>query len=70
MLKKRGMGELEQLLVEVARGGMSLSSVARDLLPEGEYEARTEASQGGLATLLSRFSGRRSPSGDSAPNAK
>ncbi len=59
-LKKRGMGELEQLLVEVARGGVSLGSVARDLLPEGA--ATQEESSGGLATLWSRFSGRRSAS--------
>lgn len=60
VLKKRGMGEWEQLLVEVARGGLTLSSVARDLLPDGEYEARSEVA-GGLSTLLQRLS-RRAPS--------
>lgn len=59
VLKKRGMGEFEQLLVEVARGGLTLSSVARDLLPDGEYESRNEVA-GGLSTLLQRLS-RRAP---------
>jgi GTP pyrophosphokinase len=60
VLKKRGMGEWDQLLVEVARGGLTLGTVARDLMPEGEYEPRGEA-PGGLANLLQRLS-RRAPS--------
>ena len=60
VLKKRGMGELEQLLVEVARGGLSLSAVARDLLPDGAYEPRQDPNAGGLTSFLNRLS-RRAP---------
>lgn len=60
VLKKRGLGELEQLLVETARGGVSLTSVARDLLPEGAYEPRSDPNAGGLTSFLNRLS-RRAP---------
>jgi guanosine-3',5'-bis(diphosphate) 3'-pyrophosphohydrolase len=50
-LKRRNVKELEPLLVEVARGHLTPSSVAADLLPEG---ARPDEA-GPLASLLSRF---------------
>jgi guanosine-3',5'-bis(diphosphate) 3'-pyrophosphohydrolase len=59
LLKKRGMGELDQLLVEVARGGLTLAQVARDLLPDGEYETRKEQVGSFASNLLGRFTTRR-----------
>ncbi|MCB9678670.1 MAG: bifunctional (p)ppGpp synthetase/guanosine-3',5'-bis(diphosphate) 3'-pyrophosphohydrolase [Alphaproteobacteria bacterium] len=58
VLKKRGLADLDQLLVEVAKGGLTLQQVARDLLPEGEYQTRQEEQQGFAANLLGRL-GRR-----------
>ncbi|MEZ4323065.1 MAG: bifunctional (p)ppGpp synthetase/guanosine-3',5'-bis(diphosphate) 3'-pyrophosphohydrolase [Myxococcota bacterium] len=58
VLKRRGLADLDQLFVEVAKGGLTLAQVARDLLPEGEYTTRQEEQQGFAANLLGRL-GRR-----------
>ena len=55
-LKGREHRELEDLLVEVARGQEALQRVVRDLLPEGEYlTTHGEAQQNALTSLLNRF---------------
>jgi guanosine-3',5'-bis(diphosphate) 3'-pyrophosphohydrolase len=56
-LEARGSETEEQLFVEVARGHHSLSSVVRDLLPDGVYQRR-EANVGGLTGILNRFRAR------------
>lgn len=58
LLKRRGLSDLDQLSFEVAKGGLPLSQVARDLLPEGEFQNRQEEQQGFTANLLNRL-GRR-----------
>lgn len=52
-LEKRSLKDLEPLFVEVARGHVTIGSVAADVLPEGVYHAQQE--QGALSSLLSRF---------------
>ena len=55
-LRARGFKEVEPLLVDVARGQLGLSSVVRDMLPEGTYQSRQEeAQQNALASILNRF---------------
>jgi len=55
-LKARGFKAIEPLLVDVARGQLGLSSVVRDMLPEGVYQSRQEeAQQNALASILNRF---------------
>jgi GTP pyrophosphokinase len=53
-LKKRGVKDLDPLLVEVARGHVALGPLVKDLLPDGIYQARQE-DHGGLSSLLNRF---------------
>ncbi len=60
IMKRRGLGDLDQLFVEVAKGGLTLTQVARDLLPEGEYTSNEPQQQGFAANLLGRLSGRSS----------
>jgi guanosine-3',5'-bis(diphosphate) 3'-pyrophosphohydrolase len=52
-LKRRNVKDLDPLLVEVARGHLTPTSVATDLLPDGA--ARSEEQAGPIASLLSRF---------------
>jgi GTP diphosphokinase / guanosine-3',5'-bis(diphosphate) 3'-diphosphatase len=54
-LKKRGVKEIDPLLIEVARGQAPLSALVKDLLPDGVYHARQQEQQGALSSLLSRF---------------
>ncbi len=55
-LRARGHKELDELLVEVARGQEALSRVVTDLLPEGALESNSgEAQQNALTSLLNRF---------------
>ena len=52
-LKHRNLKELEPLLIEVARGHLTPTSVVTDLLPEGLTKPEEQA--GPLSALLSRF---------------
>lgn len=55
-LKKRGHKEVEALYLDVARGQIGLAGAVRDLLPDGVYESKQEASQkGALQSLFNRF---------------
>jgi GTP pyrophosphokinase len=55
-LKKRGHKDLDHLLVEVARGHLTPTSIAADLLPEGIWHPRSEDQAAGpLQAILSRF---------------
>ena len=53
-LKKRGVKDIDPLLVEVARGHVALCPLVKDLLPEGVYQTRQE-DQTGFSSLLNRF---------------
>lgn len=58
-LRKHGLREIEDLLVDVARGRLALSEVTADLLPEGVYQSRQEEErQTALSSLFSRFRSR------------
>lgn len=54
-LKKRGVKDLDPLLVEVARGHVALGPLVKDLLPDGVYQPRQDEQQGALSSLLNRF---------------
>ena len=55
-LKKRGHKDVDAFYLDVARGQISLTDAARDLVPEGAYESKQEESQkGALQSLLNRF---------------
>lgn len=55
-LKKRHHKDLDGLLVEVARGHLTPSAVAHDLLPEGVWHPRSDdQASGPLQAILSRF---------------
>ncbi|MEQ1500881.1 MAG: bifunctional (p)ppGpp synthetase/guanosine-3',5'-bis(diphosphate) 3'-pyrophosphohydrolase [Myxococcota bacterium] len=55
-LKRRGVKDLDTLLVDVARGQVALAGLVKDLLPDGVYQTRHEAEQqGALSSLLNRF---------------
>ncbi len=55
-LKRRGDKDVDSLFLDVARGQTGLTVAVRDLLPEGAYETKQEASQkGALQTLFNRF---------------
>lgn len=54
VLKKRGIKELDPVLVDVARGQLTAQNVARDLLPEGTANTQ-ETPSGALSALLNRF---------------
>ncbi len=62
-LKSRKMKSVDSLLVEVARGHVSPSVVAKAILPEGAWLSRQEeARRSRLASLFNRFSTRKSQS--------
>ncbi|MBT3221492.1 MAG: bifunctional (p)ppGpp synthetase/guanosine-3',5'-bis(diphosphate) 3'-pyrophosphohydrolase, partial [Proteobacteria bacterium] len=55
-LKKRNYRDIDPLLVDVARGAVSLANIVRVLLPEGVYQPRVEPNQqGAFASLFNRF---------------
>jgi GTP pyrophosphokinase len=60
VMKRRGLGDINQLFVEVAKGGLTLTQTVRDLLPEGQYAGDEPQQQGFAANLLGRLSGRTS----------
>lgn len=56
-----GVGDVESLFLEVARGHLGLSSVAKELLPEGSWKAKNEPA-GPFQSVFGRWGTRRAES--------